>query len=406
MKKDISRVSIVKGEMFETQDTYTERDLLVVKDMLMQTFDNLGGLETLVKHGDKILMKPNLVEVPYPTTGGSVLTDPRILEALCSIFRDYGVAQILVGEGKSVNLRHINAGARKAFEGSGLAAAVRRGGGEIIAWDEEPFVKIKDPSLVLWDEIQVPKSILEADCFINVPKLKTHGQTEITCGIKSMQGVYCTDDKILFHDESFPWKMVDMLRFAMPHINIVDGLICGEGFGPIYTEPVPLGLIVGSTDVVATDAVCGKLMGIDPIEVPITRLAASEGMGCDNLDEIEIIGEPIAKVMKYFKRSGIWNPIGLHRRIKVFAGGASRFELAQVAAAIKRMELDGVLDNLQEDLCVFIGDKPPIPKQKFKNVFIIGDAAIRDCQFEGVKISGNPPLPSVQIKQAFEKIIK
>jgi uncharacterized protein (DUF362 family) len=405
MNTSKARVSIVKGTMTETQEHYTQRDLLTVKDMLMQTFDNLGGIESLIKHGDKILMKPNLVEVPYPSTGGSVLTDPRILEALCGILRDYGVAQILVGEGKSVNLRHINAGARKAFEGSGLATAVRRGGGEIIAWDEEPFVKIKDKSLVLWDELQVPKSILDADCFINVPKLKTHGQTEITCGIKSMQGVYCTDDKILFHDESFPWKMVDMLRFAMPHINIVDGLICGEGFGPIYTEPVPLNLIVGSTDVVATDAVCGKLMGIDPIEVPITRLAAREGMGCDNLEEIEIVGEPIEKVMKHFKRSGIWNPIGLHDKVKVFAGGASRFELAQVAAAIKRMELDGILDNLQEDLCVFIGDNPPVPKKEFKHVFIIGDAAIRDCKLEGVKIPGNPPLPSVQIKQAFEKTI-
>jgi uncharacterized protein (DUF362 family) len=405
MKKK-STVSIVQGKVIETQQQYGSHDLKVVKDMLMQSFDNLGGLENMIKHSDKVLIKPNLVEVPYAKTAGSVLTDPRILEALCGILRDYGVAQILVGEGKSVNLRHISAGARKAFEGSGLADAVRRGGGEIIAWDEEPFIPVKHPNLMLWDAVDVPKSILDCDYFINVPKMKTHGQTEITCGIKSMQGVYCTDDKILFHDESFPWKMADMLKVAMPDLNIVDGLIAGEGFGPIYTEPVDMGLIIASTDVVATDAVCSKLMGIDPIEVPITRLCAREGLGCDNLDEINIIGEPIEKVMKYFKRSGIWNPIGMSDRIKIFAGGASRFELAQVAATIRRMEWDGTLDKLTEDICVFIGDNPPVPKKEFKNVFIIGDAAIRDCKIEGVKISGNPPLPSVQIVQAFEKTIK
>ena len=401
----MSVVSIVKGKVTESQEKYTQKDILVVKDMLIKSLDNIGGIDKLISHGDKIIIKPNLVEVPHPSTKGSVLTDPRILEALCGLLKDYGVKQILVGEGKSVNLRHIASGARKAFENSGLANAVRRGGGTIIAWDEEPFVPVKHPDLMLWDEVNVPKSILEADCFINVPKLKTHGQTGITCGIKSMQGVYCTDDKIKFHDESFPWKMVDMLRVAMPDINIVDGLICGEGFGPIYTEAVPMGLIVSSTDVVATDAVCGKIIGIDPIEIPITRLACQEGMGNDNLDEIQIVGEQICDVMKHFKRAGIWNPIGLEGKVKVFAGGACRFEFAQVAATIKRMQIDGTINNLKEDIAVFIGDNPPVPKKKFKNVFIIGDPAIRDCKLEGVKIAGNPPLPSVQIVQAFMKVI-
>lgn len=401
-----STVSIVKGNVGGTQQSYTEADLQVVRDMLVKSFDNLGGLASMVRPSDKILIKPNLVEVPYPRTAGSVLTDPRILEALCSLLRDYGASQVLVGEGKSVNLRHIASGARQAFEKSGLAAAIRRGGGDVIGWDEQPFVAVKEPSLMLWDEINVPKSILDSDFFINVPKMKTHGQTEITCGIKSMQGVYSTDDKIKFHDESFPWKMTDMLRVAMPDLNIVDALIAGEGFGPIYTEPVEMGLVIASKDVVATDAVCSKLMGIEPYEVPITRVAAREGMGCDNLDEIRIVGEPLEQVARHFKRSGIWNPIGMCDKIKIFAGGACRFELAQVAATIRRMEWDGTLEKLTEDICVFIGDNPPVPKRKFKHVFIIGDPAIRDCKVDGVKIPGNPPLPSVQIVQAFEKTIK
>jgi uncharacterized protein (DUF362 family) len=181
-------------KLTETQSNYSSKDVNVVKDMLHQTFENLGGLASMVKPGDKVMIKPNLVEVPYPKTGGSVLTDPRIIEALCGILSEYG-CKVTVGEGKSVNLKHVNSGARQAFENTGLAAAARRGGADIIAWDEEEFVPVKNDKLNLWDSVNVPRSILESDFFINVPKLKTHGQTEITCGIKSMQGVYRTDEK-------------------------------------------------------------------------------------------------------------------------------------------------------------------------------------------------------------------
>ena len=137
-----SKVSIVKSEeLTESQKQYSEKDVNVVRGMLEQTFDNLGGLSSMVKPGDKVMIKPNLVEVPYPKTGGSVLTDPRIIEALCLILTEYG-CKVLVGEGKSVNLKHVNSGARQAFENTGLADAVRRGGADIIAWDEEEFVPV------------------------------------------------------------------------------------------------------------------------------------------------------------------------------------------------------------------------------------------------------------------------
>ncbi len=399
-------VSIVKGSLVETQEEYSKKDLLVVKDMLIKTFDNLGGIESMISHSDKVLIKPNLVEVPYPKTAGSVLTDPRVLEALCIILNEYGVKEILVGEGKSVNLKHVKSGAKQAFENTGLADAARRGGATTIGWDEEEFIPVKDDKLTLWEEVMVPKSILDCDFFINLPKMKTHGQSEITCAIKSMQGVYSTEDKIKFHTECFPWKMCDMLRVAKPDLNIVDGLICGEGFGPIYTEPVNLGIILGSKDPVATDAVVSKLMDIEPWEVPITRLAATEGLGIANLDEIEIIGEKISDIARRFKRPALWNPIGFHKRLKVFAGGASRFEMAQIAATCQRLEWDNLLDKIDEDICLIIGDMPPVPRQKFKHVILVGDAAIRDSKVRGIEIPGNPPLPSVQIVQAIKKMIE
>ena len=222
--------------------------------------------------------------------------------------------------------------------------------------------------------------------------------------MKSMQGVFSTEDKVSFHNEAFPWKMVDILRVAKPHLTIVDGIICGEGYGPIYTEPVEMNLIVSSKDVVAIDAVCSAIMGIDPFEVPITRLGHSEGIGIGDLHRIDVKGESIESVKKYFRRTTIWNPIGASDNIRVFAGGACRFCLAQVGAAVKRLGLESKLDKL-EDICVIIGHNTPLPVRNYKNVYIIGDCA-KDTKIDGTFIGGCPPLPSVQIVHAFEKHMK
>lgn len=401
MRKDDPVVSIVKGTLHETPWEYTKKDLAEVRGMVEKSMTLIGGLEAVMGAPATVVVKPNLVEVPFETTGGSVVTDARVLEALVGILKDHGVKRVLVAEGKSVNLKHIDSGPRKAFEDSGLAEVIRRAGGEILGWDEEEFVQVDIPGGEVFRQIGIPKSILEADAFISVPKLKTHCQTGITVGMKSMQGVFSVEEKRNFHNEAFPWKMVDILRVAKPTLTLVDGLICGEGYGPIYTEPVEMNLIVASEDVVAVDAVCSAVMGIDPFEVPITRLGHSEGIGCGDLAGIQVKGETIASVMKHFKRAQIWNPIGASDRIRVFAGGACRFCLAQVGAAVTRLGYEGKLDDLAE-ICVIVGRNAPRPVKEYKHVYIIGDCA-RDTDVEGTFMGGCPPLPSIQIVRAFEK---
>ena len=404
MSTDRAVVSIVKGDIQETPIQYSERDVSTVREMIASSLDLMGGLANIISNRGTVVVKPNLVEVPFETTGGSVVTDPRVLEALVTLLKDHGVERVLVAEGKSVNLKHIASGPRQAFEDSGLGDVVRRAGGEILGWDEEDFVQIDVPGGELYKTIGIPKSIVEADAFISVPKLKTHCQTEITVGMKSMQGVFSVDDKVNFHNEAFPWKMVDILRVAKPHLTIVDGLICGEGYGPIYTDPVEMNLIVASEDVVAIDAVCSAIMGIDPFEVPITRLGHSEGIGVGDLAMIDVKGETIESVMKHFKRSGIWNPIGASDKIRVFAGGACRFCLAQVGAAVKRLGYEGKLDDLDE-ICVVIGHNAALPIKDYKHVYIIGDCA-KDADIKGTFIGGCPPLHTIQIVHAFERHLK
>ena len=48
---------------------------------------------------------------------------------------------------------------------------------------------------------------------------------------------------------------------------IVDGIVGMEGNGPIQGKPKPAGVIVMGRDLVAVDATCCRIMGIDPEKV-------------------------------------------------------------------------------------------------------------------------------------------
>jgi len=68
------------------------------------------------------------------------------------------------------------------------------------------------------------------------------------------------------------------LREAKPanrkrHIALVDGLIAGEGPGPMNPDPVPAGLLAFGTNAPSVDAACAWLMGFDPESLPIVRQA-------------------------------------------------------------------------------------------------------------------------------------
>jgi uncharacterized protein (DUF362 family) len=90
------------------------------------------------------------------------------------------------------------------------------------------------------------------------------------------------------------------LHFALPHhFAIVDGVVGMEGNGPIQGVAKPAGVIVAGPDMVAVDATCCRIMGIDPFKVHYLMLAAA---GDSWLVErgIRQIGESIQSVATPF----------------------------------------------------------------------------------------------------------
>jgi len=47
-----------------------------------------------------------------------------------------------------------------------------------------------------------------------------------------------------------------------------------EGDGPIMGRPREVGFIAMGTDLVATDATCARIIGLDPVKMPYLKVAA------------------------------------------------------------------------------------------------------------------------------------
>ena len=62
-------------------------------------------------------------------------------------------------------------------------------------------------------------------------------------------------------------------RKPLRYFTIVDGIIAGEGNGPMAPEPVPAGLVVAGFNPVAVDTVCTTLMGFDYRKIPVVAKA-------------------------------------------------------------------------------------------------------------------------------------
>lgn len=68
------------------------------------------------------------------------------------------------------------------------------------------------------------------------------------------------------------------------HLILVDGLVAGEGEGPLVPEAVPAGLVLFSDDLVGADAACARLIGFDVDAIPLIRegwrhLGCTSGVG-------------------------------------------------------------------------------------------------------------------------------
>lgn len=216
----------------------------------------------------RVLVKPNLVAKHAPEK--AVTTHPAVLDAVCAALRRRGVESITVAD--SPGGLYNPAVMKSIYKASGLLAVCERHGAlAYTACEAAPRktdgVRVKEFSLL--------RPVLEADFIIDLPKVKTHVMTGMSCAVKNLFGTVPGLQKAEFHmrfpeKEPFGEMLVDLCETVRPQLIIADGVLAMEGDGPAGGTPRALGLVLGGGGQRhAGGPCCGcRLMGMPAMRVP------------------------------------------------------------------------------------------------------------------------------------------
>ena len=232
-----------------------------------------------------VVLKPNLVVAKPAHTGAT--THAEVAEGVILALQEWGVSHISIMEGAWVG-----DSTRKAFQAGGWDKLAQRYNCELLDTKADDTLKIDVPQGDL--TLQVCRSVWQADMLINLPVLKGHCQTNMTCALKNLKGCIPDSEKRRFHTLGLHRPIAALAAaFArhMPVLTVVDAL-CGDLSFEEGGHPVVMDRIYAGADMVQLDAYGAQLMGLPLSDVRYIQLAQEYGAGSTTLeaDDIQVIG--------------------------------------------------------------------------------------------------------------------
>jgi len=242
--------------------------------------------------GKRVLLKPNLVEFDSATV---INTDASVIAAAVEVFERLGAAEVKIGEGPGHRRDTLDLADDARYRAS-------------IPKFESIFTDLNRddvspvPNFAGESRFYFPNTVLGADLIISLAKMKTHHWAGATLSMKNFFGIVPGSvygwPKNKLHYLGISESIVALNRQFRNTFAIVDGIVGMEGNGPIQGTPKPAGVLVMGRDLVAVDATCCRIMGIDPEKVTYLRQAAD--LGHVHAGRIEQRGETVASVRTNF----------------------------------------------------------------------------------------------------------
>lgn len=247
--------------------------------------------------GRRVFLKPNMVEYERET---AINTHPLVVAGAAVALRSAGAAEVVVGEGP---------GHRRDIEyllgATGLYDHLREHRIRFVDLNHDDVRPVTLASRFTGlPDLALPVELLQADLIVSMPKLKTHHWAGMTASMKNFFGVvpgavYGWPKNIL-HVRGIENSIVDLNATIRPHLAIVDAVTGMEGDGPIMGTPRHLGFIAMGTDVVAVDATCARIIGLNPRRLPYLDVA-SHFLGNVDLHRINQRGEKLSRYATRFE---------------------------------------------------------------------------------------------------------
>ena len=305
------------------------------KKMTRELLEESNLAELIGDKNKMVGIKPNLVSPSDPANGGT--THPEIVAGILEYLKENGFKNSMILEGSWVGDRTAD-----AFEVCGYRQLCED-------YDVEFYDTQKDKSYTKDGgglELKICESVKKVDFLINVPVMKGHCQTKITCALKNMKGLIPNTEKRHFHSMGLH-KPIAHLNVGIHQDFIVVDNICGDLDFEDGGNPVVMNRIWTAMDPVLVDAYVCQQLHYKVSDVPYVKLAGELGVGCSDITkaDIRVLGEDIQQ--------------NIPERRKVVEVADAVEEVDSCSAcygylipALDMLKQEGLLEKLHEKICI------------------------------------------------------
>jgi len=292
--------------------------------------------------------------------------------------KDRGIRHITVGDGSGMGYS-----ATKAFDCCGYKDMASRYGLHLVDLEKDEFVKkpvrIEGP----FKSLEIARTVLECDFLINVPILKAHNETLISCSLKNLKGTMPRSMKSAFHGVNLHHAIAQLNSVLIPHLIIVDGLQ-GDLLSESGHDPVVMDRIILGTNPVEVDSIVADTLGYKPRDIRHIAYATDGGLGTCDLKKIKIQSLNRPSEVKRFSP-----PTHYSKRFpcSITAEGACCTCMGNLIYALERLNEKRLLSDR---LSFLIGQNAKIPTQEKAFTIAVGQCASKQ-EGSDLRIDECPP---------------
>ena len=257
-------------------------------DIKRTIFEAIQKTDFKTKKANTVIIKPNLCYYWDSSTGET--TDKRVVSAVIDFVREFcnQEANIRIAEADATAMK-----TRYVFKMLGYTDLAAEKNVELLNLCDDDFEHIEIKTKVGSLKIPLPRSMLDSDLIINIPKLKVPRRIPLTCAMKNLFGCIHNPVKARYHP--YLHEVIAGVNCAIkPDLTVVDGIIA------LGRYPIKLDVIIAGTDSLAVDYAAAKIIGYnDPYKIKYLRLA-KKMRSC--ILDVNIIGEDINEIKKQFPK--------------------------------------------------------------------------------------------------------
>ncbi len=241
----------------------------------------LGGIETFVKPGYDVIIKPNIC-TDYYSYEYAATTNPEVVATLVKLCLGAGARRVRVMD------MPFGGKPESAYIRSGIEDAVKVAGGEMELMNQNKYVKTSIPKGMDIKEWDIYADILKADVLINVPIAKHHSLARLTLGGKNLLGVIKRPS--MMHS-NLGQRLADLMTVVRPTITLIDAVRILMRNGPTGGDLNDVKLtntVIASKDTVAVDSYGATLFGLKGEDISYIRDANDMKQGTMDLNQVNI----------------------------------------------------------------------------------------------------------------------